>query len=71
MIVAVIQAVEVGKPSAPACPLLVAYWTPSKGRHPNAIGIKTITEVEVLYVYLKLSCRHAISDIPVLTDGGK
>jgi hypothetical protein len=55
VVVAVIYAVDVVQPSAPECPLTVAYPTLSKRRYLYTIGIQTVAEVEVLYLYLMLT----------------
>jgi hypothetical protein len=71
VVVAVVYAVDVLQVSAPACPLAVTYPTLSKRRHPDAISIQTIAEVEVLHLYLMLTSCYAINDVLVLADGGK
>jgi hypothetical protein len=48
----------VSKPTAPACPLTVAYPALCEGRHPDTIGEKTVPEVEVLYFDLMLARCH-------------
>src|SRR5215213_4552163 len=71
MVEAVVNAVDVSKPSAPACPLPVADPTLSKANHPATIGIDAIAEVEVLYLYLMLARYDGSNDVLVLTDGSK
>jgi hypothetical protein len=68
---AVVYAVDVGEPTVPACPLTINYPTLSERRHFYTIGMQTLAEVEVLYLYLMLACCHASTDILVLTDGAK
>src|SRR5215216_5250123 len=71
MVEAVVNAVDVSKPSAPACPLTIADPTLSEANHPAAFGIDAIAEVEVLYLYLMLARYDGSNDVLVLTDGGK
>jgi len=47
---AVVYAVDVTQPTAPACPLPLPYPAFGEGRHPNAIGIQTVSEVEIFYL---------------------
>src|SRR5215213_1568636 len=71
MVEAVVNAVDVSKPSAPACPLPIADPTLSEANHPAAIGIDAIAEVEVLYLYLLLASHNGSNDVLMLTDGGE
>jgi len=61
--------VDVAQPSAPACPLAIPDPTLSEADHPATIGINTVAEVEVLYLYLMLASHNSSNDILVLTDG--
>jgi hypothetical protein len=63
--------VDVSKPSVPACPLTIAYPSLSEANHPATIGIDTIAEVEVLYLYLMLARYDGSNDVLVLADGGE
>src|SRR5215213_8265602 len=69
MVEAVVNAVDVSKPSAPACPLPIADPTLSEANHPATIGIDAIAEVEVLYLYLLLARYDGSNDVLMLTDG--
>src|SRR5215212_5670978 len=71
MVVEVVQAVDVVEPSVPACPLPITYPTLSEARHPYAIGIKAVSEVEILNLYPMLTRRYAIDDVLVLANGGE
>jgi hypothetical protein len=71
VVVAVVYAVDVGKPAVPACPLTVAYPPLGEARHPTTIEIQTIAEVEVLYLYLMLTRYDGSNDVLMLTNGGK
>src|SRR5215212_10568835 len=71
MVEAVVYAVDVGKPTVPACPLPVADPTLSEANHPATIGIHTVAEVEVLYLYLMLSRHDSSNDVLMLADGGE
>src|SRR5215211_5713281 len=71
MVEAVVNAVDVSKPSAPACPLPIADPTLSEANHPATIGIDDIAEVEVLYLYLLLARYDGSNDILMLADRGK
>jgi hypothetical protein len=68
---AVVYAMDVCKPSAPACPLPIADPTLSEANHPGAIGIDAVAEVEVLYLYLMLTCCYAGNDVLVLAWEGE
>src|SRR5215216_4405968 len=71
MVEAVVYAVDVGKPTVPACPLPVADPTLSEANHPTTIGVDAIAEVEVLYLDLMLARDNSSNDVLVLADGGK
>jgi hypothetical protein len=71
VIVAVVNAVDVGKPTVPACPLPVAYPTLSEANHPGTIGIDAVAEVEVLYLYLMLARHYGSNDVLVLAWEGE
>jgi hypothetical protein len=71
VVVAVVDGVDVAKPTVPARSFAVAYPAFGKGRHPNTIGIQTVAEVEVLFLYPMLTRCYAISDIPMFADGGE
>src|SRR5215211_6497136 len=71
MVEAVVNAVDVSKPSAPACPLTIADPSLGEANHPATIGIDAIAEVEVLYLHLMLARYDGSNDVPMLTDGGK
>src|SRR5215213_6612385 len=71
MVEAVVKAVDVSKPTVPACPLPIAYTTLSEANHPATIGIDAIAEVEVLYLYPMLACHNSSNDVLVLTNGGE
>src|SRR5215208_1422746 len=71
MVEAVVNAVDVSKPTAPACPLSITHPTLSEANHPATIGIDAIAEVEVLYLYLMLARYDGSNDVLVLTDWGK
>jgi hypothetical protein len=68
---AVVYAVDVSKPTVPACPLPIADPTLSEANHPATIGIDAIAEVEVLCLYLMLTRYDGSNDVLVLTDGGE
>ena len=42
-----------------------------EARHPYAVSIQTVAEVEVFYLYLMLTCCRARNDVLMLTDGGE
>ena len=42
VVVSVVQAVDVVKPSVPARPLPITYPPLGEGRHPNTIGLRTV-----------------------------
>jgi hypothetical protein len=71
VVVAVIQAVDVLQVPAPERPLTIAYPTFGERRYLDAISIQSVTEVEVLNLYLMLTSHHAINNVLVLADGGK
>jgi hypothetical protein len=71
VVVAVVDAVDVVQPSAPACSLTIAYPPLSERRHLHTIGIQPLAEVEVLHLDLMLTGYHATNNVLVLTDGGK
>src|SRR5215207_5494109 len=66
MVVAVVYAVDVRYPSAPACPLPIAYPSLSEARHPTTIGINAVAEIEVLYLYLMNTSCYGSNDVLVL-----
>ena len=68
---AVVKAVDVGKPTAPTCPLPITYPSLGEANDPGTIGEKTVAEVEVLYLYLMLTCCYGINEVLLLTDVGK
>jgi hypothetical protein len=63
---AVVYAVDVGKPTVPACPLPITYTYLGEGNHSGAIGIDAIAEVEVLYLYLMFACCYAVNVVLLL-----
>jgi hypothetical protein len=63
--------VDVSQPTVPTCPFPITDSPLGEGSYPDTIGIKPIAEVEVLYLYLMLTCCHPSNDVLVLTDGGK
>src|SRR5215208_7799796 len=69
MVEAVVNAVDVCKPTVPTRPLPIAHPTLSEANHPATIGIHTVAEVEVLYLYLMLARYDGGNDVLVLTDG--
>ena len=71
MVVAVVYAVDVGKPTVPACPLPIADPTLSEANHPATIDIHTVAKVEVLYLYPMLTCCYAVNDVLVLAWEGE
>src|SRR5829696_3944324 len=71
VVITVVNAVDVSKPTAPACPLPIAYTPLGEARHPTTIDKQPVAEGEILYLYLMLTGRHASNDVLVLTDGGK
>jgi hypothetical protein len=71
MVEAVVYAVDVGKPTVPACPLTIAYPTLSEARHPNSIGIHAVAKVEVLYLYPILTGRYTSNDVLMLAGEGE
>src|SRR5215210_5963169 len=71
MVVAVLKAMDISKPTAPACPLPITYPSLGERCHPDAIGEKPIAEVEVLYLDPMLARRHAIGDVLVPANGGE
>jgi hypothetical protein len=71
MVEAVVKAVDVSKPTVSAHPLTIAYPTLSEANHPGAIGLDTIADVEVLYLYLVPARANGRNDVLVLTDGNK
>ena len=71
MVVAIVYAVDVSKPSAPACPLPIADPTLGEANHPATIGIDAVAEVEVFYLYLTLASHNGSNDVLMLADGGK
>ena len=52
---AVVYAVDVSLPTAPACPLPITYTSLSEACDPTTINNQTVAEVEVLYLYLMLT----------------
>jgi hypothetical protein len=68
---AVVYAVDVSKPTVPACPLPITYPALGKACHPTTIGIHAIAEVEVLYLYPMLTGCHGINDVLVLAWEGE
>jgi hypothetical protein len=62
MVEAVVKAVDVGKPSAPTCPLPIAYPALHETRCFTTIGIQTVAEV----LYPMLTCCYAVNDVLVL-----
>src|SRR5829696_3892141 len=71
MVVSVVNAVDVGKPTVPACPLPITYPTLGEADHSTTISIDAIAEVEVLNLYLMLARYDGSNDVLVLADGGK
>src|SRR5215208_6764974 len=71
MVEAVVNAVDVSKPSVPACPLPIADPTLGEANHPATIGIDAIAEVEVLYLYLMLARYDGSNDVLMLADRGE
>jgi hypothetical protein len=71
VVVAVVYAVDVGKPTVPTRPLPITYPTLCEARHPTTIDIQTIAEVEVFYLYLMLTCCYAVNDALVLAWEGE
>src|SRR5215218_6908345 len=71
MVEAVVNAMDVSKPSVPTCPLPIADPPLSEANHPATIGIDAIAEVEVLYLYLMLASHNSSNNILVLADGGE
>jgi hypothetical protein len=68
VVVAVVYAVDVSKPSAPACPLPITDSTLGEANHLGTIGIDAIAEVEVLYLYLMLARHDGSNDVLVLAE---
>src|SRR5215211_283605 len=68
---AVVDAVDVGKPTVPACPLPITYSSLSEADHPSTIGIHAVAEVEVLYLDLMNTGCHASNDVLVLAWEGQ
>jgi integrase len=56
VVVAVVYAVNIPWPTVPACPLTVAYPPLSEGRHPNAVSIQAVTELEGKKVGYRGAC---------------
>ena len=71
MVVAVVKAVDVCQPTAPTCPLPVAYPSLSEANDPATIGIDAVAEVEVLYLYLMLARDNGSNDVLVLAGEGE
>jgi hypothetical protein len=63
--------VDISKPTVPASPLSIADPTLSEANHPATIGIDAVAEVEVLYLYLMLTCCYAGNDVLVLAWEGE
>jgi hypothetical protein len=63
--------VDVAQPSVPACPLPIAYSSLGEARHLDAIGEKTVAEVEVLYLYLMLTRCYGSDDVLALAWEGE
>jgi hypothetical protein len=68
---AVVKAVDVSKPTVPACPLAITYPSLSEARHPTTIDMQSVADVEVLYLNQMLTGIHSIRDVLILADGGK
>jgi hypothetical protein len=66
----VVYAVDVSKPSVPACPLTISYPPLGEADHSITIGIDPKAEVEVLYLDLMLARDNSSNDVLVLTDRG-
>jgi hypothetical protein len=71
VVVAVVYAVDVVEPTVPTCPLPVTEPPFGERRYPNIIGIQTVAEVEILYLYPMLTGCYGINDVLVLADGSK
>ena len=73
VVVAVIHAVNVSKPSAPTCPLAITRPTVSEPSNAgNQISrVEAIAEVEVLHLYLMLTGLDAHRQVLVFADGAK
>ena len=64
VVVAVIYAVDVLKPSAPKRPLTIAHPTLGKRGHLDNVGVKPVAEVEVLYLNLiRLATAMAVATL--------
>jgi hypothetical protein len=61
--------VDISKPTVPAGSLPITDPPLGEGRHPNTIGEKTASKVEVLYPML--TCLHASTNVLMLADGGE
>jgi hypothetical protein len=68
---AVVYAVDVAQPSVPACPLPIAYSSLGEARHVDAIGEKTVAEVEGLYLYLMPTRCYGSNDVLALAWEGE
>ncbi len=71
MVVSVVYAVDVVEPSAPTCPLPITDPTLGEGRHPDTIGIQSVAEVKVLYLYSMLTGCYAVNDVLVFAWEGE
>ena len=52
VVIAVVDAVDVVQPSAPACSLTITYSTLREGRHLHTIGIQPLAEAEIFDLVL-------------------
>jgi hypothetical protein len=66
VVVAIVHAMDLAQPPVPACPLAIPDPTLGERSDLDPIGEKPVAEIEVLYLYLMLTC-YAISDVRVLT----
>jgi hypothetical protein len=71
MVVAVVDGVDVCKPTVPACPLTIADPILSEANHPATISIHTVAKVELLYLYPMLTCCLPSNDVLVLAWEGE
>jgi hypothetical protein len=67
----VVDAVDVGYPSASARSLTITYPALGEADHPSTIGIHAVAEVEILHLDLVNTGCYGSNDVLVLADGSK
>jgi hypothetical protein len=63
VVVAVVYAVDLTKPTVPASPLPISYPPLGEANHPGTIGIHAVAEVELLYLNLVHTGCHGSNDV--------